>query len=140
MFARLVIALVVASVGAARGDAAESPTAFQCAFTAGATYVYENGQFAHERGGALSFGIAGINAQTQSAELRTGGGTGTLRIVHAVNAMHFLEVATEGSLYITTVFDKDDAKGGYPAVHSRHFALLGQPIVSQYQGFCQAGG
>ena len=54
-------------------------------------------------------------------------------MVHAVNATHFLEVVTEGSLHITTVFDKDDAKGAYPAVHSRHFGLFGQPIVTQYQ-------
>jgi hypothetical protein len=45
---------------------------------------------------------------------------------------------TEGSLHITTIFDKDDTKGAYPAVHSRHFGLLGQPIVTQYHGFCEA--
>jgi hypothetical protein len=59
-------------------------------------------------------------------------------VVQAVNATHFLEVVTEGFLHITTVYDKDDAKGAYPAVHSRHFGLPGQPIVTQYQGFCEA--
>ena len=63
-----------------------------------------------------------------------------LRIVQAVNAMHFLEVVTEGFLHITTVYDKDPAKGAYPAVHSRHFGLFGQPLVTQYQGFCEATG
>ena len=56
--------------------------------------------------------------------MKTERGAGTLRVVQAVNATHFLEVVTEGSLHITTVFDKDDAKGGYPAVHSRHFGFL----------------
>jgi hypothetical protein len=60
--------------------------------------------------------------------------------VQAVNAMHFLEVAIEGALYITTVYDKDESSGAYPAVHSRHFDLLGQPIVTHYQGFCQEEG
>jgi len=60
--------------------------------------------------------------------------------VQAVNAMHFLEVVTEGFLHITTVYDKDEAKGAYPAVHSRHFGLFGQPLVTQYQGFCEATG
>ena len=68
-------------------------------------------------------------------------GTGTLRVVQAVSATHFLEVAGEGFLHITTIYDKDEAKGGaYPAVHSRHFGILGQPIVTQYQGFCEGKG
>jgi hypothetical protein len=62
-------------------------------------------------------------------------------VVQAVNATHFLEVATEGFLNITTIYDKDETKGGaYPAVHSRHFGIVGQPIVTQYQGFCEAKG
>ena len=137
MFARLSIALVVA-LAALPARAAEEPKGFQCNFTSGTAYVYENGVFASEKGAPLAFGIAAINSQTQTADLKTERGTGTLKIVHAVNAMHFLEVVTEGWLHITTIFDKDDAKGTYPAVHSRHFGLLGQPIVTQYQGFCSA--
>jgi hypothetical protein len=41
-------------------------------------------------------------------------------------------------LNITTVYDRDEASGKYPAVHSRHLAILGQPVVAQYQGFCEA--
>ena len=41
---------------------------------------------------------------------------------------------------ITTIYDKDESKGAYPAVHSRHFGILGQPIVTQYQGFCEGKG
>ena len=67
-------------------------------------------------------------------------GTGRLRVMRAVNAVHFLEVVTEGFLNVTTIYDKDEAKGAYPAVHSRHFGLLGQPIVSQYEGYCEAKG
>ena len=88
----------------------------------------------------LAFGIAAIDAQAQTAELKTRGGTGHLRIVQAVNAMHFLEVVREGFLHITTIYDKDEGKGAYPAVHSRHFGLFGQPLVTQYQGFCEATG
>jgi hypothetical protein len=57
--------------------------------------------------------------------------------VQAVNATHFLEVVTEGYLNITTIYDKDEASGKYPAVHSRHLGILGQPVVTQYQGFCE---
>ena len=137
MLARLSIALM-ALLAAVPAHAADEPKAYQCNFTSGTAYVYEKGVFAAEKGAPLAFGIAAINAQAQTAALKTERGTGTLKIVHAVNATHFLEVVTEGWLHITTIFDKDDAKGEYPAVHSRHFGLFGQPIVTQYQGFCAA--
>lgn len=137
MFRRVPLAVLIAALATARAFAAE-PTAYQCSFSGGTTHVYDNGRFSEQLASALSFGIAAIDAQAQSAELITGGGSGVLRLVHAVNATHFLEVATEGALNITTIFEKDDAKSAYPAVHSRHFALLGQPIVTRYQGFCQA--
>jgi hypothetical protein len=120
--------------------AADEPKAFVCSFTAGVTHSYDKGQFAPEKASALAFGIASIDLKAQTADLNTESGTGTLRVVQAVNAMHFLEVATEGFLHITTIYDKDEASSVYPAVHSRHFGILGQPIVTQYQGFCQAKG
>jgi hypothetical protein len=91
-----------------------------------------------EKTSPLAFGIAAIDAQAQTAELKTLRGTGKLRVVRAVNAMHFLEVVTEGFLHVTTIYDKDEDVGAFPAVHSRHFGLFGQPIVTQYQGFCTA--
>ena len=120
--------------------AADEPKAFTCTFAEGVTHSYDNGKFTAEKASPLAFGIAAINGQAQTAEIKTRGGTGPLRIVQAVNAMHFLEVVTEGFLHVTTVYDKDEAKGAYPAVHSRHFGLFGQPLVTQYQGFCEAAG
>ena len=140
MFARLTIAVLLVLLAVSPGRTVEEAKSFACKFTSGVTHVYEKGQFVPEKAAPLAFGIAAINAQAQTADLKTERGIGSLRIVRAVNAMHFLEVVTEGSLHITTVFDKDDANGAYPAVHSRHFGLLGQPIVSHYQGFCKATG
>ena len=58
------------------------------------------------------------------------------KIVRAINANHFLEVMNEGFLNLTTVYDKDATTGAYPAVHSRHFGLMGQPVFAQYAGTC----
>jgi hypothetical protein len=138
MRARLSIALMLSALAALPAQAAEEPKGFQCAFVDGTANIYENGQFVQEKATPLTFGIAAINAQAQTADLTTKSGTGSLKIVHAVNATHFLEVVTEGWLHITTIFERDDAKGAFPAVHSRHFGLLGQPIVTQYHGFCTA--
>jgi len=121
-------------------SAADEPKAFACSFDVGVTHSYGSGAFTAEKASPLAFGIAAIDAGAQTAEIKTRGGTGQLRIVQAVNAMHFLEVVTEGFLHITTVYDKDEAKGAHPAVHSRHFGLFGQPLVTQYHGFCRATG
>jgi hypothetical protein len=119
---------------------ADEPKAFACTFAEGLTHSYDKGAFVAEKASPLAFGLDAIDARAQTAELKTRGGTGHLRIVQAVNAMHFLEVVTEGFLHVTTVYDKDEAKGAYPAVHSRHFGLFGQPLVTQYRGFCEAVG
>jgi hypothetical protein len=118
--------------------AVADPTAFACTFHEGTAHAYDKGQFAAEKVAPLSFGISAVNTGAQSADLRTERGTSALRLVQAVNATHFLEVATEGYLNITTIYDKDEASGKYPAVHSRHLGILGQPVVTQYQGFCEA--
>ena len=65
-----------------------------------------------------------------------GRASSTLRAVRALNANHFLEVANEGFWNITTIYDRDPATGKYPAVHSRHFGLFGQPVFAQYAGTC----
>ena len=116
---------------------AEDEKAFTCTFDAGAAFSYANGTFAPEKVGPIKFEIGNINAEIQSADLVTPSGTRPLRVVRAINALHFLEVVGEGFLNMTTVYDRDDTKGAFPAVHSRHFGVLGQPVIGQYQGFCQ---
>ena len=139
MIARWTICLPLLVLGPMHA-AADEPKAFACSFVNGVTHSYEKGQYVTEKASPLSFGIAAIDMSAQTAELKTERGTGRLSLVQAVNAMHFLEVVTEGFLHITTIYDKDEVRGTHPAVHSRHFGLFGQPLVTQYQGFCEAKG
>jgi hypothetical protein len=118
--------------------ATDEPTAFACSFTTGITYSYEKGEFASEKASRLDFGIAGIDRSAQTADLSMDGGKGNLRVMQGVSATHFIEVATEGYMHVTTIYEKDEGRGSYPAVHSRHFGILGQPVVTHYQGFCRA--
>jgi hypothetical protein len=129
----VVLAALLAALPAA---AEEQPRAFSCTFNQGTALTYERGQFTPSKVDALAFDIADINPEAQTAKLVTPRGAGPLRVVQALNAIHFIEVVTEGFLNLTTVYDRDDAKGLYPAVHSRHFGLFGQPLVAQYRGFC----
>jgi hypothetical protein len=114
------------------------PKAFACTFEEGMTWSYDDHAFVQKPPAALKFEITDIDLDGQSAQLLTEGREkpGALKIVRAINANHFLEVVNEGFLNLTTVYDKDPASGRHPAVHSRHFGLLGQPVFAQYAGFC----
>lgn len=130
---------VSALLGAAasRGEDAADITAFSCRFETGYSWTYDNGKFQSNPPSPLTFDIRDINLDAQSAKLVIDGKPGgNLRIVRALNANHFLEVANEGFLNLTTIYDLDAKAGASPAVHSRHFGLLGQPFFAQYAGLC----
>lgn len=126
---------------AARAE--DGPKAFVCAFDTGNAWSFETGTFHSKATAPLSFEITDIDLDAQSARLVTENAgkkenPGALKIVRAINANHFLEVVNEGFLNLTTVYDKDPVTGTHPAVHSRHFGVLGQPVFAQYAGFCAA--
>jgi hypothetical protein len=129
-----------AALGPARAQ--ESPTSYVCDFTGGAAWSYTAGAFQSKPPQPLSFTIEEIDLDKQTAVLKPKSGAdrpGKLTVVRAINANHFIEAVNEGFLNITTVYDKDPATGLYPAVHSRHFGILGQPVFGQYTGACHPG-
>ena len=136
--AKSVSLLVALALGTAAGALAQDgPQGYTCVFDSGQTWTHEGGKFQSAPAATLKFDIEKIDLEKQSAKLvLEGKQTGELRIVRALNANSFLEVAQEGFLNLTTVYDKDATSGDYPAVHSRHLGLLGQPIFAQYPGTC----
>jgi len=118
------------------------PRSLTCSFERGTTTTYGDGAFRSTAAAGIAFNLQAIDLEAQTAELTTGssGASAKVRIVRALNANHFLEAVNEGFLNLTTVYDRDPARDAWPAVHSRHFGLLGQPVVAQYQGFCKAPG
>ena len=109
---------------------------YACTFERGNAWLFEKGAYAERQPERVAFSISRVDMGAQTARLGTGEGAAALRTVQALSARHFIEVAGEGFLNITTIYDRDDVSGRYPAVHSRHFAVLGQPLVAQYRGFC----
>ena len=134
------LALLLGAMASVPARGQEEPKHFVCSFSSGSSWSYDGGNFKTEKPAPLSFEITDIDLDRQSARLVTDGRDqpGTLKIVRAINANHFLEVMNEGFLNLTTVYDKDPTTGTYPAVHSRHFGLIGQPVFAQYAGTCQA--
>lgn len=110
---------------------------FACTFNQGANWSYDAGKFQSTPPATLAFEIDQIDVDGQKARLIINGQpTGALRVIRALNANHYLEVANEGFLNLTTIYDLDPSAGTYPAVHSRHFGILGQPVFAQYAGTC----
>lgn len=132
-------AFAVAGIGGAAAD--DGPRRLACGFTAGTVQSYDKGGFMAVEAKPLAFELIDIDLDGQSAKIvaAAGAAAGGVRVVRAINANHFIEVATEGFLNLTTVYDKDPATGRHPAIHSRHFGLLGQPVYGQYTGSCEAG-
>lgn len=133
------VVTVMAAIDAMPLAAEGLPKALTCTFDAGVSTTYEGGKFNGQPAKLLTFEVADIDLEAQSARLLTGegNGAGSLRIVRALNANHFLEVVNEGFLNLTTIYDLDAQSGFYPAVHSRHLGLLGQPVFAQYSGRCK---
>lgn len=130
-------ALVICSVPALAQD--DFPTHFVCDFNQGYSWTYDAGKFSAGPPADLAFEIADVDLEKQSASLILNGKpANALKIVRAINANHFLEVVNEGFLNLTTIYDRDPATGKYPAVHSRHYGLFGQPVFAQYAGNCVA--
>ncbi len=110
-----------------------------CTFELGNAWSYQDGEYASKAPEPLSFDVADIDLDAQTAKLYTSAdkAPGPLRVVRAINANHFIEVANEGFLNLTTIYDANTETGASPAVHSRHFGFLGQPIFAQYAGLCR---
>lgn len=131
--------MVALSYATGAGTAnASDPKALACTFASGRAHTFEKGRFKPVKASAVKIAIGDIDADKQTAKLLGGGGATALRVVRAVNALHFIEIVGEGYLNVTTVYDADAAGKPMPVVHSRHFGVLGQPVISQYVGTCAA--
>ena len=128
---------LLAVLCATRLAAAELPPRLACTFQDGGAWAYEKGAFAAKPGEKLAFVVRDIDLGQMSARLERTDGLAALRMVQAVDALHFIEVGVEGYLNLTTVYEQQP-DGTFPAVHSRHTAVLGEPLVSQYRGACRA--
>jgi hypothetical protein len=137
-YLRLVAAAIPALVLSAHAAVAQEwPKSFACTFDQGLARSYDKGRYKRTVAKPLKMQITAIDLDAQSAELTSAEGKNKLRIVRALGANHFLEVVAEGYLNTTTVYARDQKRGAYPAVHSRHFGIFGEPLVAQYTGACQ---
>lgn len=136
----LAASLVVGLMGSLAHAADDQVGPLACSFKTGSAWSYTAGDYTRSDPQPLGFDIAEVNFEAQTARLIVDGkiASAALRVVRALNASHFIEVANEGYMNVTTVFDVDSAVGKRPAIHSRHLGVIGQPVFAQYAGFCTA--
>ena len=136
---RSLLAVMTASILASGLANADALPPLACTFPSGVSSSYTEGVYKTEPSQPLNFDIESIDLDALTARLSIEGKPvgNPLRVVRALNANHFLEAAQEGFLNVTTIYDLDKVMGARPAIHSRHLGLLGEPIFSQYAGFCR---
>ncbi len=132
--------LLVSGVSAATAGSDDALPPLTCTFKVGTAWSYAGGAYSSTAPEPLTFEIEAIDLDQQTARLSVNQKQvgNPLRVVRALNANHYLEVAQEGFLNVTTIYDLDSATGSRPAIHSRHLGVLGQPVFAQYAGFCVA--
>jgi hypothetical protein len=127
---------LLASLGTAAF--ATEPKAFVCKFTQGASARYDEAEWSvkvlNEK---LDLTFAGLNPQQGKAQLIGNAGASDLRFWKGAWTWNFVEVTDTGNVTTTTVFDASNGKD-FPAVHSRHTSVVGEPLPSQYRGICAA--
>ena len=121
---------------------ADEPKAFSLQLRRRASrYAYDKGAFTAEKASPLAFGIAAIDLKAQTAELKMEGGTGAAAR-RAGGERHAFPGGGDRGLPAR----HDDLRQGRG--EGRHLSgralaplrLVGQPLVTQYQGFCEATG
>jgi hypothetical protein len=133
----IVAITVLFAVFGTNAVAAESK-AFVCKFTQGAAARYDEAEWSvkvlNEK---MEFTFAGLNPQQGKAQMVGNVGASDVRFWKGAWTWNFVEVTDTGNVMTTTVFETSNGKD-YPAVHSRHTSVAGEPFPSQYRGICSA--
>jgi hypothetical protein len=117
--------------------------ALACTFTLVATGTWTDGEpKAEVKPAKLSIAYDSIDVESGTA--RTVEGAGSLDLIAKLSLwnLHLLWIGSEGSVYLTTVFDRETKGGKLRAVHTRHeYTDVSLPGYTsrpeQYYGECE---
>ena len=120
-------------------------TALRCTFKLSAVggWKKEGEANAVVKPSTLVLRLEAIDADSGTAQLKTGSMTSEITVKLAGSYLHFMQAFRTGPLYTTTVFDNPQAGTPFKAVHSRHeyFTTAVPGTTSspeQYYGECEA--
>jgi hypothetical protein len=105
-------------------------------FSDGQSTTWEDTWMPYTRDTLPETTYAALDFKNSRAQMIGRGGAGTVVLIAGSEALHFVELTPTGNQTVTTVFLGTSKRGSYPAIHSRHMNLIGQPSVSQFRGYC----
>jgi hypothetical protein len=115
----------------------------KCSFAvlATGTWIEDKAQ-AEVKAAKLALAFDAINAEDGTADAKGGFGPPHIVVRLSGGNLHFLQVGSEGPVYVTTVFDQVTAAGKLKAVHTRHeYTRVSLPGYTsrpeQYYGECE---
>jgi hypothetical protein len=117
----------------------------KCVFALYATGTWNNGEARAEvKPASLSVSFDEIDIDSGTARVAEGFGPTEIIVKLVMWNLHFLNIRSEGSLYLTTVFDRESRNGKLKAVHTRHeYTDVSVPGFTakpeQYYGECEVG-
>lgn len=135
-------AVHVAQVGAQ--EALSSATNLKCVFALYATGTWrENTPEAELKTAKLVLEFSSIDTQDGTAISKGGIGAPHIVVRMSHGYLHLLQIASEGPVYLTTVFDQENPGRKFKAVHTRHeYTKVSLPGFTsrpeQYYGECEA--
>jgi hypothetical protein len=126
-------------------EALSSATNLKCVFALYATGAWrENTPEAEVKAAKLVLEFSSIDTQDGTAISKGGAGPPHIVVRMSRGYLHFLQIASEGPVYLTTVFDQENPGRKFKAVHTRHeYTKVSLPGYTsrpeQYYGECEAG-
>lgn len=88
----------------------------------------------------LSYSVQDIDTDRGRATIVGRGGSAKVTVIRKASTLSFLEQASNGGVFLTTVYVSTLAgpgPGRFAAVDSRHNPLVGDPMSSQFHGWCE---
>jgi hypothetical protein len=115
--------------------------ALRCQTAAGTATTWEVGHpNSKPSESVLAYSVQDIDTARGSATMVGRGGSAQVTIVRTASTLSFLEQASNGGVFLTTVYVSTLAgpgPGRFAAVDSRHNPLIGDPVSSQFHGWCE---
>lgn len=124
-------------------SAIAAATSLKCTFPLYATGTWiENTPKAEVKTAKLALEFHSIDTQDGTADAKGGSGAPHIVVRLSGGNLHFLQIGSEGPVYVTTVFDQETPAGKLKAVHTRHeYTKVSLPGFTsrpeQYYGECE---
>ncbi len=135
------VCAAAAAVPATSAPSLLSAKALQCQTSFGTATTWDAGRpVSKSSDSSLRYEYRDIDATEHRATLVGQAGTGSVEVIRTLSTISFVERGSNGALFVDTVYASarsGPTDGRFALVASRHNPLLGDPVSSQFHGWCE---